>query len=121
MAVATVAGFTMKFTDFRETTPDVAGEVERTFSNTLVNSIRTPKRTFTGTHLPATLAEMAGFRTAVANRVPVLCMGGVFGGTLTCSVQVKDIPYDRARTKTSDHTANADGFEIALSMDFQEV
>jgi hypothetical protein len=92
------------------------GSSSRAYAGNLRSAVRAEKRSWRVTTTPMIGADATTLRAAVALAAQVTCSGNALGGTVTCEVEVNDVPYVATAT-----TADGFNFRRVLALTLREV
>ncbi|HEY7771531.1 hypothetical protein [Longimicrobium sp.] len=102
-------GLTLDMVSLRQRERVTRGELVRAFDNTLLDGRDAGRREWEGDTRPLTSAEAAAYVAALAGDVPLT--GDALVSPATVNVTVRDRSFERVKN----------GFEVVLSLTFQEV
>lgn len=116
MPALVIAGITVPVLDGGASEQVVRiGTQQRAYAGNLLTAIRAEKREWAIASTLVTQAEANTLRAAVALGAHVACSGDMLGGAVTCSVEVREIPFTGAAT------TDGTGFLRTLSLTLREV
>lgn len=102
MAFVTIAGTTVRMTDFTRLPDETGGKRQRTLSGKRRGDILWTARSWQGRALCLTDAEADALRVLTDDTTPRLCAGDGFPtGGVTCHVEAGTDAYDRVRNPTA--------------------